>query len=99
MDKARQLTLSLVHKIFYGVAPAYLSHNFTLLKDVHNKGTRGQKGGNFYLPKASGLSQKTFYYNGIKEWNCLPNYIKQIECPDKFKEAVKLTINANSVSV
>ena len=44
---------------------------------------------NYYVPKVNTISMKSFYYNGIVDWNSLSNTLKCIETKDNFKYAVK----------
>ena len=44
---------------------------------------------NFYVPTVNSLGKTTFYFNGILDWDNLPNSIKQISGKLKFKIEVK----------
>ena len=86
--RVKQLTLNHVHKIFYNLCPSYLQENFVPLIDVHHHNTRSS-GYNFLVPNCKGVEDSTLYYIGIKDWNSLPEWLKQIESPQKFKIALK----------
>ena len=86
--RVKQLRLNHVHKIFYNLCPSYLQENFVPLRDVHHHNTRSS-GYNFLVPNCKGVEDSTFYYTGIKDWNSLPEWLKQIESPQKFKIALK----------
>ena len=86
--RVKQLRLNHVHKIFYNLCPSYLQENFVPLRDVHHYNTRSS-GYNFLVPNCKGVEDSTFYYTGIKDWNSLPEWLKQIESPQKFKIALK----------
>ena len=79
--RVKQLRLNHVRKIFYNLFPLYL-------KDIHHHNTRSS-GYNFFVPNCQGIESSTFYYTGIKDWNSLPEWLKQMENPQKFKIALK----------
>lgn len=87
-NRVKQLRLNHVHKIFYNLCPSYLKENFVPLKEVHHHNTRSS-GYNFLVPRCQGIDSSTFYYNGIKDWNSLPDWLKQIESSQRFKVALK----------
>ena len=88
-DRAKQLQLNQVHKIYKGDSPDYMHDNFKRLRDSHSICTRGWYH-NFFLPKAEKDAAKSFYFTAIKSWNSLPDCIKSIEGNDEFKKRVKL---------
>jgi hypothetical protein len=94
-DRDKQLRLNIVHNIFNGKAPQYLLKYFKRLQDVHGHNTRGNKL-NFYVPKVTEVTKKTFFYNSILDWNSLPPNIKQIENKLTFKKGLKFHIKVNS---
>lgn len=87
-SRVKQLRLNHVHKIFYNSCPPYLKQNFLPLKDAHQHNTRSSSC-NYLVPHCQGVDSTTFYYNGIKDWNSLPDRIKQIENSHRFKTALK----------
>ena len=76
-NRVKQLSLNIVHKIFYKNTPEYLRPFFTRVNEVHRCNTRGCQY-NFQLPTATNNAtvSKSFSYNAIKAWNDLPNDIK-----------------------
>ena len=44
---------------------------------------------NYYVPKASGVISKTFYYMGITDWNILTSNRKEIHTKNTFKKVIK----------
>jgi len=91
--RTHQLTLTMVHKIFYNTGPEYLTNNFVKLDNRSNYNTRSKKF-NFFVPHVTGATAKTFFYNGLKLWNSLPPDLKSIENLDSFKRKVKFYLNS-----
>ena len=84
--KVTQLKLGHVFKINDKSSPQYLSQHFhRLSEDVERITTRG-KAHNFRIPR---ISNNTFAYSAIKDWNNLPSNIKEIKSENSFKEKVK----------
>ncbi len=73
-EKVKQLRLNTAHKIYYNHAPQYLQKS---LKKARNRTqhTRNSQW-NFVVPDVKRNESNTFYYNAIKDWNSLPNYLK-----------------------
>ena len=42
-----------------------------------------------FVPTIKGIESSTFFYNGVKDWNSLPNPIKETSNKTAFKKAVK----------
>lgn len=87
-DRVVQLSMNLVHDIFYERCPDYLKTNFIKISQVHSHNTRGSDL-NFKIPKINTVTSGSFYYNAIKEWNALPSELRQIRIKDSFKSALK----------
>ena len=87
-NRVRQLRLNHVHKIFYNKSPPYMKNNFTKVRDCHQYFTRSSEF-NFWVPPIKGQQKTTFYYNGIIDWNSLPNNLKSIQNIYDFKSKVK----------
>jgi len=87
-DRVSQLSMNLVHKIFYGKCLDYLKDNFIKITEVHSHNTRGSDF-NFKVPKINTITSGTFYYNAIKEWNSLPPELRAIESKETFKSSLK----------
>ena len=64
-----------------------MKDNFVKCTDVHQYGNRSRL--NFYVPQVDGFTSSSFYYNGITDWNALPDNIKSIESKFTFKKLVK----------
>lgn len=86
--RVKQLRLNHVHKIFYNLCPTYLKQNFVPLNSVHQYNTRSS-GNNFLVPHCRSVENSTFYYRGITDWNSLPDWLKELEKPHRFKSALK----------
>ncbi len=87
-DIVVQLSLNLVHSIFQGTCLSYMLENFNKLSSIHNHNTRDSTY-NFFVPHVNSTTKTTFYYNGIRHWNLLPDRIKSIQCKTSFKSEVK----------
>ena len=44
---------------------------------------------NLIVPSVNDVAATTFYYSGIKDWNCLPSDVKQKCTYNSFKYATK----------
>ena len=76
--------LVLVFKCVNGLAPDCLGRYFLKLSAVHNKNTRGCN--NFVVPRCRlSMGQKAFYFLGPKEWNGLPDNIRNTKDIDSYK--------------
>ena len=96
-DRISQLMLNNVFKINTGTSPGYLRENFELAANVHCFNTRSSCF-NFQVPAIRNIAIDTFYYQGIKAWNSLPNDVKRIESYNMFKLKVKSVLASNSLS-
>ena len=91
-DRVVQLSMNMVHDVFYGNCPEYMKMYFTKVSDVHSHNTRGSNF-NFQVPKINSITSTTFYYNAIKEWNALPDNVRGITNKDTFKRVLKSHLN------
>ena len=70
---------------------SYFHSKITDLLPSHPHTTRHSSQFNFNLPDINLTQFKaSFLYNGIKNWNTLPSYIKNIENKSKLKKTLKL---------
>ena len=84
--------LVLVFKCVNGLAPDYLGKYFIKRSAVHNKNTRGCN--NFVVPRCRlSMGQRAFYFRGPKEWNGLPDNIKNTKDIDSFKQRLFILNN------
>ena len=81
--RVRQLRLNIVHNFLQ-----YLKENLFPLNYVHQYNTRGSRY-NFLVPHCRSVDSSTFYYAGIIDWNSLPELLKELEKPNRFKIALK----------
>ena len=86
--RVKQLRLNHVHNFLYNLSPQYLKENFVSLNDVHQYNTRGSRY-NFLVPHCRSVDGSIFYYAGIMDWNSLPEWLKELEKPNRFKIALK----------
>ena len=86
-NRAKQLRLNHMHKIFYNKCPPYLSYNFIRRENMKYK-TRSSTYC-FSIPSVNNVSKQTFLYNGIKDWNSIPEKIKLVKNMNSFKSSVR----------
>ena len=77
-----------MHKIFYNLCPTYMKETFVPLSEVHQHNTRS-RGYNFSVPLCRSVDNTTFYHTGIKDWNSLPQWLKEQKKPKRFKQSLK----------
>ena len=86
--RVRQLSLNKVFDIFHDSCPIYMKQFFTKVYSLHTHFIRGSQF-NFVVPKITNVTSKSFFYNGAKHWNDLPNNIKSVTDKNIFKKKVK----------
>ena len=92
-DRVKQLRLNHMFGIFHSAGPLYLQQFFTKISATHTHRTRSSSL-NFHIPRVCGQGSKTFFYQGAKDWNSLPDYIKSITDKGAFKTQVKLHLSS-----
>ncbi len=87
-DRAKQQRHNNTDKIFYHQAPRYLQENFVMTRNrlQHTRSSQW----NFNVPNVKGIETNTFYFNAIKDWNSLPNNLKNCEDIHTYKKRVKM---------
>lgn len=76
--------LVLAYKGVNGLAPDYLRKYFVKRSAVHNKNTGGCN--DFVIPQCRlSMGQRAFYFRGPREWNGLPDNIRNTKDIDIFK--------------
>ena len=69
--------LILIFKCLKGIAPMYLSSQFTFMNTIHSKGTRSQTNCSLHEPSwNNNAGRRTFHMRATKIWNSLPANIK-----------------------
>ena len=96
-DRARQLQLNHVYKIYRGDCPNYMRTNFDRIRDMQQRTNTRASINNFFLPRVEKEASKSFYFNAIKSWNALPENIKLLENEKTFKEHVKSHIRKEAI--
>ena len=88
--KDRVMYFRMIHlfRIRNDLAPGYLKSNFTMLNQSHSYSTRGSSH-NFHLSKQISKSPTAFTFLAIKQWNSLPNLIKDCSSLVLFKKKLK----------
>ena len=80
------LCINSVFNVYHKRAPEYLCRSFQLVNHGHS--TRHSHKC-FIIPHVNSKGSSSFTFNGIKLWNSLPNYIKDIELKENFKQKCK----------
>ena len=85
----------LIFKCIHGLAPNYLTNNVIFDFEVSQKATRKHEM-NLYLNLPENEFHKNMlFYSGAKEWNSLPNYLKDCNDIVQFKQKLKSYIKKN----
>jgi hypothetical protein len=85
-NRVKQLRLNHVCNIFNNKCPDYMHKIFT--KKLSSHSTRSSSM-NYNIPSIIGCESTTFYYSGIKDWNSLPESVKNCNNKNRFKTNVK----------
>ena len=96
-QRAKQLVLHHVHKIYHANADHYLTEEFRRVSNVHGYNTRHSQF-NFVLPKRNSQIENSFYFNGILFWNSLPISVKSVQNFLLFKSVLKQHLKSESES-
>ena len=89
----------MIFKCIYGLAPEYLCNNVIMEVDVSNVVTRKHPM-NLYIPfPESNFQKNMLLYRGPREWNALPDYLKECINIDRFKKLLKIHIKSVRPSV
>ena len=90
-------TMLFIYKMINQLVPQHLLNNCRFVKDIHEYHTRSRN--KFYLDRLStSYNQNTLFYKGLKQYNDLPDIIKNCDnlksfkrsCTDYIKKTVKL---------
>ena len=73
LDRVKFIRLNHVFKVKNMECPTYLKGNFNCIPYELNISASSF---NFFVPHVQGIAAKTFFFNGIKDWDDLPNSIK-----------------------
>ena len=96
-DRVSYFKLMHVFRVRHNLAPAYLRPNFTSLTCTHSHNTRGSDL-NYRLSHEVSIAPNSFAFSAAKQWNALPNYLKNISHFGTFKRKVKEYFLAQYVS-
>ena len=88
-DRVCQLRFNQVFKIKKDLSPLYLTAHFKQVNSVHNFSKRSNTSLNYFVPCVNSVDKTAFYYTAVKDWDNLPNVIKQQTCVRGFKHKVK----------
>ena len=95
-DRVKQLKLGHVFKIRNGTSPYYMSAHFQMLNEFENRIVTRATAFIFYTPRVHNQGTSTFFYTSIRDWNDLPNIVKEIENEKTFKVKLKQTLMAKA---
>ena len=73
-----------------------MTAQFQKLNEFENRIVTRAKAFNFYTFRAYNQGANTLFYTEIRDWNGLPNNVKNIENEKAFKVKLKQTILANA---
>ena len=74
-------------KVRLGQAPNYVAVDFCPTSNIHSHNTRGSRL-NYHVDSAK-FPPTTFHYTTVREWNSLPEYLKEISSLPLFKRKLK----------
>ena len=78
---------TLIYKCINGLVPHYLSDQIIMTSDVHDRITRQSQTKHIYIkPTKSDCLKKSFFVNGARIWNNLPNHIRESNSITIFKQ-------------
>ena len=97
-DSVIQLKLNHMFKVKNGQCPEYIKENFRLIGETDSRISTRATRNNFFLPRVTGQAIHTFYFSAVKEWNRLPNRIKELTNIDSFKTSLKAYISSEIVN-
>ena len=81
---------TLCHKYFLGTLPFYLSSLLKKPQSTRNLRSSDDRTALFQpMKNLKSYGERSFEFNGPQIWNALPREIREIECHDSFKRALK----------
>ena len=97
VQRRNYFTLVLMFKCLRGLAPNYLSNEFTMYKDIESVyNLRSSSSENVIVPYVDASVMKcSFSYNGAILWNSLPNDLQVLDDVSDFKRYVKTFVLTN----
>ena len=66
----------------------YMHEHFCKVSNVHRYNTRGSANKNYQVPKIKSHADSSFYFSAMKEWNNLPEHLKDVNNIAGFKSAI-----------
>lgn len=84
--------LLLIFKCIHGLAPNYLTNNVIFDREISGKTTRKHRMNLRLSIPDNEFHKKMLFYNGAKEWNNLPNELKDCHNIARFKRMLKIYI-------
>ena len=76
-----------------------MTAHFQSLKVFENRVVTRATAHNFYTPRVYNQGTNTFFYTSIRDWNNLPNQVKQIDNEQSFKGKLKQTLMASAKKI
>ena len=87
-DRVTYFKLIHLFKVRHHRAPSYLRTRFSSVSDSHSHFTRGSHV-NLRVSSTFSQVQGSFAYSCVRQWNALPNRIKEIDSLLSFKRALR----------
>ena len=81
----------MAYKILHGLRPDNLRHKFVERSMISEYGTRNHR--DMQILKArSEYAKRSFYFSGVKNWNEIPDIIREQESLARFKNILESII-------
>ena len=79
-------TMLFIYKMINQLLPQHLLNNCRFVRDIHEYCTRSRN--NFYLDRLStNYSQNSLFYKGLKQYDELPDFVKNCNNLNSFKRS------------
>lgn len=89
-ERLNMKRLVMVYKSLHGLAPSYMKEMFEYTHDVHTYGLRSTTSSGLFLTGGkTEFHRKRFPHIAAKQWNALPNEIKNANSLSSFKRLVQ----------
>ena len=90
--------LTMIYKILNGLAPHYLSDNFTLTSEIHNVNTRNASN-SIWISKniTSKIHRKSYSFYMAQIYNNIPENIKKSISVNSFKHSLTKFIQSGKL--
>ena len=87
---------NMIYKALNGQTPEYISDCFTKISETHNRNLRSVDNDLLHIPNSrTHFYENSFTVSAAKLWNQIPLHIRNINCLNSFKTALKSYLQAN----